>query len=67
MEVSIEANFEMYCKTQGIKLEYTMPKTPKLNGKKHVVACKVAEIILGRGNVDDCLSYKQVSLNASKG
>ena len=22
----------MYCKTQGIKLEYTVPKTPKLNG-----------------------------------
>ena len=24
--------FEMYCKTQGIKLEYTVPKTPELNG-----------------------------------
>ena len=24
--------FEMYCKTQGIKLEYTVPNTPELNG-----------------------------------
>jgi transposase InsO family protein len=24
--------FEMYCKIQGIKLQYTVPKTPELNG-----------------------------------
>ena len=24
--------FEEYCKTQGIRLEYTVPKTPELNG-----------------------------------
>ena len=24
--------FEEYCKTQCIKLEYTVPKTPELNG-----------------------------------
>ena len=23
--------FELYCKTQGIKLEYIVPKTPELN------------------------------------
>ena len=26
------SQFEMYCKTQCIKLEYTMIKTPELNG-----------------------------------
>ena len=49
----------MYCKTQGIKLEYTVPKTPKLNGLaermnrtimervRRVSHPKIAEIVLG--------------------
>ena len=27
-----KGQFELYCKTQGIELEYTVPKTPELNG-----------------------------------
>ena len=26
------SQFEMYCKTQDIELDYTVPKTPELNG-----------------------------------
>ena len=27
----------MYCKIQGIKLEYTVPKTPELNGLAEMI------------------------------
>ena len=27
-----QGQFEEYCQSQGIRLEYTVPKTPKLNG-----------------------------------
>ena len=42
--------FEEYCRSKGIRLEFTMPKTPELNGlaKRMPLLCVSTCVVVGR-------------------